>query len=75
MRLDLRELIASPGGRKDFSFALDPTDLTFDGVLGYASPITVTGAVENHAGLLTTRACLPSARSSRRTSTVSAPDA
>ncbi len=58
MRLDLRELIASPGGRKDFSFALDPTDLTFDGVLGYASPITVTGAVENHAGLLTLRALI-----------------
>ena len=52
MRLDLRKLIASPGGKLDFSFELDPTDLTFEGVLSYKSPVTVTGAVENHAGLL-----------------------
>lgn len=56
VRLDLRELIATPGGKESFEFLLDPADLDFDGVLEYLTPITVTGAVENHAGLLELRA-------------------
>ena len=56
VRLDLRELIATPGGKESFAFTLDPTDLDFDGVLKYLTPITVTGLVENHAGLLELRA-------------------
>lgn len=52
VRLDLRELIASPGNKREFEFRLDPTDLDFEGVLGYLTPVSVTGRVENHAGLL-----------------------
>ncbi len=56
VKLDLRELIADPGGKKSFAFTLSPADLDFDGVLEYLTPITVEGAVENHAGLLELRA-------------------
>ena len=52
VKLDLNELIASPGSKKEFSFVLPVDDLTFDGVLAYLTPVTVEGAVENHAGLL-----------------------
>ena len=58
MKLDLHELIASPGGSVGFSFELDPEGLDFEGVLAYRSPITVKGSVENHAGLLTLRALI-----------------
>ncbi len=55
MRMNLRELIASPGRSEDFEFELDREGLTFDGVLKYLTPITVRGRVENHAGLLKAR--------------------
>ncbi len=53
MRLDLHELIASPGKKLDFAFELDTADLTFDGVLEFLTPVTVKGVIENHAGLIT----------------------
>ena len=55
MLLDLRELIASPGKAQDFTFEPDPEELMFRGLLAYRSPVTVTGRVENHAGLLEAR--------------------
>ncbi len=53
MRADLRELIASPGKKLDFSFVLDSADLSFDGVLRFLTPVTVKGVIENHAGHIT----------------------
>lgn len=55
VRMDLRELIASPGKSLDFEFELPVEDLDFDGVLEYQTPMTVRGRVENHAGLLEAR--------------------
>lgn len=55
VRMDLRELLASPGKSLTFTFELEPEDLTFDGVLEYRSPISVRGTVTNHAGLIEAR--------------------
>ena len=55
VRLDLHELIASPGKSLPFAFELEPEDLPLDGVLEYRTPIEVRGAVTNHAGLLEAR--------------------
>lgn len=52
MKLDLRELIASPGKSVEFDFELPMDGLTFDGVLEFTTPVTVCGEVRNHAGLL-----------------------
>lgn len=58
MKLDLKELIASPGKSVDFEFELSMEGLEFEGVLEFLTPIKVTGSVENHAGLLKLRALL-----------------
>ena len=58
MELDLRELIAQDAGRVGFDFELDTDGLDFEGVLSYTTPVTVRGAVENHAGLLTVSAVI-----------------
>lgn len=52
MKLDLREIIASPGKSAEFEFALSLDGLAFEGVLAFTTPITVRGSVQNHAGLL-----------------------
>ncbi len=58
MKLDLRELIATPGKSAGFEFELPTDGLDFDGVLGFTTPVTVRGSVHNHAGLLELRAVL-----------------
>ena len=52
MRLDLRELIATPGGKAPFAFEMDLSDFGFDGVKKFMTPVHVRGEIQNHAGLL-----------------------
>ena len=56
MRLDLQEIIHSPGSSKSFSFEPDFSDLSFDLVEEIHQPAKMEGAVRNTAGLLTFKA-------------------
>lgn len=52
MRLDLRDIIHTPGAAKPFAFALDLSELDFYGEHPVAEPVSVQGRVVNRAGLL-----------------------
>lgn len=52
MRLNLRELIHTPGGSVPFAFAMDLSELDFGGICPAQHPIQVTGTVRNRAGAL-----------------------
>lgn len=51
MRLNLREVVSSPGNSAQFDFKLDLTDMDF-GNARCAEPIDVSGVVSNNAGIL-----------------------
>ena len=53
MRLDLREVIHTPGAVKAFAFPLDLSQLEFYGRFPIIRPVEVEGRVVNHAGALT----------------------
>ena len=50
MRLDLREVIHTPGAVKAFAFPLDLSQLEFYGQFPIVRPVEVEGRVVNHAG-------------------------
>ena len=50
MRLDLREVIHTPGAVKAFAFPLDLSQLEFYGRFPIVRPVEVEGRVVNHAG-------------------------
>ena len=52
MRLDLREVLATPGAAKHFSFQLDLSELEFYGEHPISAPVEAEGTVENHGGAL-----------------------
>ncbi|MCI9393244.1 MAG: DUF177 domain-containing protein [Oscillospiraceae bacterium] len=52
MRLDLREVIHTPGAVKAFAFPLDLSQLEFYGQFPIVRPVEVEGRVVNHAGAL-----------------------
>lgn len=52
MRLDLRDIIHVPDGKKTFQFHLDLSDVDFYGSRPIAHPVQVEGSVTNHAGAL-----------------------
>ena len=52
MRLDLREVIHTPGAVKAFAFPLDVSQLEFYGQFPIVRPVEVEGRVVNHAGAL-----------------------
>lgn len=58
MRLDLREIINTPGASKAFQFSPDFAGLDFDSVLAFQAPLMMEGTVRNTAGLLTLSAVL-----------------
>ena len=53
MRLDLREVIHTPGAVKAFAFPLALSQLEFYGRFPIVRPVEVEGRVVNHAGALT----------------------
>ena len=55
MRLNLREVVASPGSKKEFDYELDLSDMDFSGAR-CAAPVRVIGNVSNTAGILTMHA-------------------
>ncbi len=52
MKLDLREILDTPGARLPFERELDTERLDFGSVLGYTGPVTAVGEVVNSAGVL-----------------------
>jgi len=52
MRLDLREIVHTPGAVKTFAYPLDLSRLEFYGRFPIAHPVEVEGRVVNHAGAL-----------------------
>ncbi|NCE64530.1 DUF177 domain-containing protein [Pseudoflavonifractor sp. 524-17] len=52
MRLNLQEVIRTPGMRAPFSFQMDLSGLEFGGETPVAAPVEVSGAVRNMAGAL-----------------------
>ena len=52
MILDVKRIINTPGGRIDFRFERDFSDVDFGGVCPAVSPVLVVGQVENIAGML-----------------------
>ena len=56
MRLNLREIINVPGGSVSFDYEPDVSDLDFETVTGYYSPLKAKGSIKNEAGVLTLRA-------------------
>lgn len=52
MRLDLREIILTPGAVLPFAFQLDLSHLEFHGQTPVQAPVEVTGQVRNMAGAL-----------------------
>ena len=53
MVMDVRPILHTPGGRLEFRFALDLSDLEFDGRRPVTRPVAVRGGVRNTADLLT----------------------
>lgn len=52
MRLDLREIVHTPGARRDFAYALDLSQVEIFGERPFRRPVEVSGAVRNAAGAL-----------------------
>ena len=52
MLLDVRRIINTPGGRIDFRFERDFSDVDFGGVCPAIRPVLVVGQVRNIAGML-----------------------
>ena len=52
MRLDLRDIIHVPDGKKTFQFQLDLSQQDFYGSKPIVHPVQVEGGVTNHAGAL-----------------------
>ena len=52
MLLDVRRIINTPGGRIDFRFEQDFSDVDFGGVCPAVRPVLVVGQVRNIAGML-----------------------
>ena len=52
MRLDLRDIIHVPDGKKTFQFQLDLSGQNFYGSKPIVHPIQAEGSVTNHAGAL-----------------------
>ena len=52
MRLELRDIIHVPDGKKSFQFSLDLSELDFYGSRPAVHPVLVQGSVTNHAGAL-----------------------
>ena len=52
MVIDVRPILHTPGKRMDFQFALDLSDLEFDGRRPASRPVAVEGEVRNTADLL-----------------------
>lgn len=52
MVIDVRPILHTPGKRMEFQFALDLSDLEFDGRKPFSRPVAVTGEVCNTADLL-----------------------
>lgn len=52
MRLDLRDIIHTPGARRDFAWDLDLSQVSLYGEKPFDHPIRVTGCVRNMAGAL-----------------------
>ena len=52
MVLDVKRIINTPGGRIDFDFQEDYSDVDFSGVCPAAAPVLVVGQVVNIAGML-----------------------
>jgi len=53
MRLDIKRILNVPGTRLDLDFCISQERLEEVRHITFASPVRVTGAVENHAGLVT----------------------
>ena len=49
MRLELRDIIHVPDGKKSFQFSLDLSELDFYGSRPAVHPVLVQGSVTNHA--------------------------
>lgn len=52
MRLDLRDIIHTPGAHRDFAFELDLSQVEFFGEKPFDRPVQVSGSVRNMAGAL-----------------------
>lgn len=55
MRLDVKAIINTPGGRVDFNEELDLSDVDFGGVCPAVRPVSVVGTARNIAGMLRLR--------------------
>ena len=55
MKLDLREILVTPGARLPFGQALDAGRLGFSQVKEYNGPVMASGEIVNTAGVLTAR--------------------
>lgn len=53
MRLDIKRILNVPGSREELDFSVSQERLDEVKHVVFASPVHVTGAVENHAGLVT----------------------
>lgn len=56
MRLNLREIINIPGGKVSFDYEPDISDMSFDSVLSFKTPLRAKGHIENEAGVLLLKA-------------------
>ena len=52
MILDVRPIMHTPGGRLEFRFELDLSDVEFSGQHPVSRPVAVTGEARNTGGLL-----------------------
>lgn len=52
MRLDLRDIIHTPGATRDFAYELDLSEVTLYGEHPFTRPVRISGAVRNMAGAL-----------------------
>ena len=52
MRLELKDIIHVPDGKKSFDYQTDLSGLEFYGRKPFAYPVHVQGCVTNHAGAL-----------------------
>lgn len=52
MLLDVKPILHTPGGRLDFQFDLDLSDVEFSGRYPVSSPVSVSGEVRNAADVL-----------------------
>lgn len=52
MRLDLRDIIRTPGASRDFAYELNLSGVELFGGRPFGRPVTVSGAVRNMAGAL-----------------------